>query len=222
METPDFLDTVLSSDQFLKQDFAKVKIIVGAETFSLVPKPFFGGGDSRKWVQSLIREDLLLDHVDFHSIGRDDAMAVYTVPLAIKQKFDFYFKDPEYLPFCGSAVEMSYSLSSDQPNLILLNILGNSVVMTAIRGNKLQLCNTYDCREAADIVYFVQLVAEVTGLKDSSFGLFVTGEFEMESELLRQLRKYIPVLKIPSSELRQTFDVKSDKLPSWKYAFMTY
>lgn len=219
---PDFLDAVLSSDAFLKQEFAKVKIIVGAETFSLVPKPFFGGGDSRKWVQSLIREDLLLDHVDFHSIGRDEAMAVYTVPLAIKQKFDFYFKNPEYLPFCGSAVEMSYALASAQPNLILLNILGPNVVMTAMRDNQLQLCNTYDCREAADIVYFVQLVAEVTKLKEKPFGLFVTGEFEMESELLRQLRKFIPLLKIPATELQQAFDVKSDKLPSWKYAFMTY
>lgn len=222
METVDFLDAVLSNDQFLKQEFAKVKIIVGAETFSLVPKPFFGGGSSRKWVQSMIREDLLLDHVDFHSIGRDEAMAVYTVPLAIKQKLDFFFKKPEYLPFCGSAVEMSYALADAQPNLILLNILGNNVVMTAIRDNQLQLCNSYECREATDIVYFVQLVAEVTKLKNTSFGLFVTGEFEMESELLRQLRKFIPILKIPSLELQENFDVKSDKLPSWKYAFMTY
>lgn len=221
-EVGDFLDTVLSQDYFLKEEYSEVKIITGVVEFSLVPGRFFQEGKTAAFAKALLAQDFPKDFVTFKALDNSDAVAVYTIPNLLKARCDNYFNEPEYAPYCQPAVGMGFDLSADSKNLILVNVFGRNFVITGIKNEQLHICNAYSYNGVTDIVYFVQLVQEVMGLEEQHCEIFLTGEFESESELLRQLTKYIPTLKVPGEELRDTFDARGEKVPSWKYAFMTY
>ena len=222
VESAELLEEAYNQDQFLKGEFARTKVIYGARDFSLIPKPHFSEKQTRAFVNAMVKENLELDHVTYSDVGFEDAVAVYTIPFPVKRKCDHYFRRPEYFPYCQIAVGMSYDLKEDDGNLIVISVFENHVMITAIKQNKLMVCNTFEYREVTDIVYFVQLIAEVANFKEQSFDIFFTGEFELDSELMRGLKKYIPGMRVPSQELKSSFETQSDKLPTWKYAFMAY
>ncbi|MEM7039511.1 MAG: hypothetical protein AAF570_21230, partial [Bacteroidota bacterium] len=63
---------------------------------------------------------------------------------------------------------------------------------------------------------------EILKLDALTSKIFVVGEFEAESELIRQLRKFVGTAEIPVNELLDHFETRSEKLPVWKYAYLAY
>lgn len=221
-EIQDFLENVLAADSFLKQEYSSVRIIQGEMEFSLVPEQFFDKERKGQFAQALLRQEFDMDSVSYSRLTRDEAVAVFTVPYALRNKCDHHFRNPEYIPFCQPAIQMGYDLPAGNGDLLLLSIFEDRFVITGIRNNRLQICNAYDYASVTDIVYFTQLVIEVIKLQGNQFPIYLTGEFEQDSNLVQQLRKYIPDLKVPLENFKKSFDTESDKLPTWKYAFMTY
>lgn len=221
-EPQDFLEEVMQVDNFLKLEYSSVRIIQGEMEFSLVPERFFKDSSKSAFAKILISKEFNNDSVNYSRLTRDEAVAVFTVPYALRNKCDFHFRNPEYIPFCQPAIQMSYDLPAGNGDLLLLSIFEDRFVITGIRENRLQICNAYDYSSVADIAYFTQLVGEVIKLKGKDFPIYLTGEFEEDSNLVQQLRKYIPDLLVPRDLFKKTFDTQSDKLPTWKYAFMTY
>ena len=221
-EIEDFLEEVLAADNFLKMEYSSVRIIQGEMTFSLVPEQFFEKSQQSKFAATLLDKEFETDSVSFSRLTRDEAVAVFTVPYTLRNKCDVHFRNPQYIPFCQPAIQMSYDLPAGNGDLLLLSIFEERFVITGIRNNRLQICNAYDYNSVSDIVYFTQLVAEVTRLQGNHYPIYLTGEFEQDSNLVQQLRKFIPDLQVPRELFKKTFDTESDKLPTWKYAFMTY
>lgn len=222
LEVQDFFDAVREQDYFLKEEFSEVRIIAGIPEFSLIPGRYFRPEQMKMFAEAGMKDSFDLEHLSYRPLGHADAVAVFTIPFPLKRKCDFYFEDPEYLPICHPAVHMGVQLSEGSRNLILVNVIDQHVVITAIRDRRLQLCNSYPYDGPTDIVYFIQLVQDIMKLNGEACKVFITGNFETDSELIRQLRNYIPEMEVPGSELQETFDTLSDKLPTWKYAFMTY
>ena len=52
--------------------------------------------------------------------------------------------------------------------------------------------------------------------------ILLSGEFEEDSELLRQLKKFVPTIDIPKQAFQDRFENKVEKLPVWKYAFLSW
>ncbi|MCB9235395.1 MAG: DUF3822 family protein [Bacteroidia bacterium] len=222
METDEFLQSVLQEEKINSDAFNKVRVIYGVDDFSLLPSALFDRKYSKEFAQILIKDETDADHIDIRELKQGNAVAIYTIPNSLKKHLDNHFSNPEYEPFCLSAIEMGFELAHENKNLLLVNIFEQQFVITGIRDGNLHLCNAYPFREASDIVYFVQLAAEVLKLQPGTFQVFLAGEFENDSHLLNQLRKFIPSLQIPASTLKKTFDGQNDKLPAWKYAFMSF
>ena len=222
LEMQDFLDSVLEEEQLLQKSFSKVRVIYGVDDFSLLPSALFDRKFSSEFARILIKDDTDADQINISELAHGDAVAIYTIPNSLKKHLDACFEDAEYEPFCRSAIEMGFELANEQKDLLLVNIFEQQFVITGIKDRALHLCNAYPFREASDIVYFVQLAADLLKLNPASFQVYLAGEFENDSNLVQQLQKLIPSLQIPASTLEKTFDTQSDKLPSWKYAFMSY
>jgi hypothetical protein len=108
------------------------------------------------------------------------------------------------------------------PQLLILHVFDRQFVITAFKEGKLQLCNAYDFETVTDMVYFLQLVMEILKLDAESTRILLSGDFEEDSELLRQLHKFVPTAEIPKKEFSERFETKGDKLPVWKYAFLSW
>lgn len=223
MEITDFFSKIFEKDYFLKEDFAEVKIITASPEFSLVPRKFFAVGKVDSFASRLFSQEFGGDNLAWKDIVGSNATAVYTLPNPLKKELELHYKDPEYAPYCQPAIGMGYELSNENRNLILVHFFADFFVITGIREGSLQICNAYQYQSVSDIVYFVQLVQDLLKLEEGRFcEIFLAGEFESESELIRQLRKFIPHLRIPGEDLLHIFDTREETVPTWKYAFLTY
>ena len=222
LQSDEFLEAVVNHDEFLKKEFKDVRIICGVTEFSLVPESLFNRGAAADFARILVNDDVNSNHVDFEHLIPGDAIAVYTIPKLLKEKFENLFKAPRFQPFCKQAIGMTFALAGETPNVLLLNIFEKQFSISAIKNGRLNFCNSFEYAEPADIVYFVQLVIEVMDLGGAPVEILMAGEFELESKLFNDLRRYIPGVRVPGDALINSFDTQSEKLPAWKYAFMTY
>jgi hypothetical protein len=222
MDYPDFFDAVYAQDYFLKEDYASVRVINGTLEFSLIPTRLFQPKQVREFAGALIKKSFEVDHLDYRNMDEGQATAIFTVPFPVKQKCDFYLEEPEYVPFCLQAINMAYDLGQENPELLVINIFENEFVLTGLKGGQLQICNAYQYVGVTDIVYFVQLVMDTLKQDPKTTKVMAIGEFELDSELMRQLRKYIPGIDVPQKALMDCFETRSEKLPTWRYAYLTY
>ena len=222
MDFAEFFDAVYGQDYFLKEEYAGVEVVNGTLEFSLIPTQYFQPKMVQEFAGALIKDNFDVDHVAFRSVDSAGATAVYTVPFPLKQKCDFYFDAPEFIPFCQPAINMASQLAKNHPDMVLVNIFDKQFVITGMKNGKLHLCNAYDFIGVTDIVYFTQLVLEILKVDANVCKIFVVGEFEEDSELIRQLKKYIGSVQIPVNALMDGFETQSEKLPIWKYAYLTY
>lgn len=222
MTPQDMLDAAVAQDYFLKEDFSETRIIIGIMEFTLVPQPDFDRTRQRDLAEALIKENTELDRIETCELGRNDALAVYSIPLVLHQKIMHHFPAAVLAPFCKPAIEMAFSLLPASGNLILLHITDQEFVLTGIRNQQLHICNAYPWHSPSDIVFFIQLTAELMQLESDPCDVLLTGGFETGSDLDRTLKQYVPGVRIPADQLRECFDTRGDKLPSWKYAFLSF
>lgn len=222
MGFPEFFDEVYAQDYFLKEDYQAVEIVNSSLEFSLIPTAFFKPHQVRELAGALIKEDSELDHLAYMDMGRSGATAIYTVAMPLKNKCDTSFHDLHYQPFCHLMVNMGLDMLAQHPSLVLLHIFEKQFVITAFKDSQLQLCNAYDFEGVPDLVYFLQLVMEIVKLEAPTTRILLSGEFEEDSELLRQLKKYVPTADIPRQAFLDRFENKAERIPAWKYAFLSW
>ncbi len=222
MSFPEIFDQVYAQDYFLKEDYRAVEMVNSSLEFSLIPTVFFKPQQVRELAGALIKENADLDHLEYRDMEHSGATAIYTVPFPMKQKCDHFFPDLQYQPFCYLMVNMGLEMVTQHPNLLLLHIFEKQFVITAFKDGILQLCNAYDYEGVTDMVYFLQLVMEILKYETTGTKVLLSGEFEEDSEIFRQLKKFVPVAEIPKKEFQDRFETKGDKLPVWKYAFLSW
>jgi Protein of unknown function (DUF3822) len=219
---PEFFDEAYSQDYFLKEDYCSIEMVNSSLEFSLVPTVFFKPQQVKELAGALIKENTDLDHLEYLEMASTGATAIYTVPFPMKQKCDHFFQNLHYQPFCQLMVNLGLELSKQSPSSLLLHIMEKQFVITAFKEGNLHLCNAYDYESVLDMVYFLQLVMEILKLDVSQTKIYLSGDFEEESELTRQLKKYVPRVEIPKKEFQKRFQTKGDQLPIWKYAYLAW
>jgi Protein of unknown function (DUF3822) len=222
MSFPDFFDAIYAQDYFLKEDYSRVEFVNSNLEFSLIPTVFFKPQQVRELAGALIKEDSEGDHLAYADLVDSGATAIYTVSHPMKQKCDDFFQGMVHLPFCQPMVNLGLELVQQHPQLLILHVFDRQFVITAFKEAKLQLCNAYDFETVSDMVYFLQLVMEILKLDAEGTRILLSGDFEEDSELLKQLKKFVPTAEIPKQEFAERFETKGDKLPVWKYAFLSW
>ncbi len=218
----EFLDAIYAQDYFLKEDYDSVEFVNSNLEFSLIPTVFFKPQQVHELAGALITDSVEAQHLEYVDMVDSGATAIYTVSGPIKDKFDHYFNSMKQLPFCQSMVNLGLELAPVHPQLLLLHVFDRQFVITAFKDSKLQLCNAYDFETVTDMVYFLQLVMEILKMDAAGTRILLSGDFEEDSELLKQLKKFVPTADIPRKEFADRFETKSEKLPAWKYAFLSW
>jgi len=222
MEFESFFDAFMDTDYFVREQFASTEVMVGVPAFSLIPNGHFDESRLKAFAAATLKAELGEDDLLHRELPTVGAAAIFSIPSSVKRKCDASFNGAVYMPMCNPAVNMALDLAKEKPDLILIYIFGNQFILTAIQEGKLHLCNAYSYNGVTDIVYFVQLVMEVVKADPSKTSILISGEFERDSELMRQSLKLIPQIRIPEQPLQNRFTSHTESLPHWRYAFLSY
>lgn len=225
LEMNEFLNLVKDQDYFLKEDYGSSQVVSGTLAFSLIPNQFFVSDRVKEFAGTLVRETAdpgtAPDHLEYLEMDKTGATAIFTVPSSLKEKCDAWLDGPDYIPSCHPLIKMASELTAPGEDLLMTTLFSNQFVVTGMKNGRLMLCNSYDYRSAADLVYFIQLVSDMLELGDSA-KILINGDIDPEGQLYSQLKDLVPRTQIPVDFLQNRFDSPSKGIPYHRFAFLSF
>lgn len=225
LEMNAFLDAVKEEDYFLKEEYGSTQVVSGTLAFSLIPNQFFVSSRVKEFAGTLVRETAgpgeTPDHLEYMEMDKTGATAIFTVPNNLKEKCDDWLDGPEYIPSCQPLIRMAANLTPPGKDLLMTTIFSNQFVVTGMKNGRLMLCNSYEYRSAADLVYFIQLVSDMLELDDSA-KILLNGDVDPNGQLFSQLKELVPRSEIPTYFLRNRFDSSVENIPYHRFAFLSF
>lgn len=218
----EFFETIYKQDYFLKEDYAQVEVVNGSLSFSLIPTHYFAPQRMKEFAGALINDSLSSEHIAYRAMEQEKATAIFLVPTEVKKKCDFYFQNPEYFPSCLPLINMAHHLGNAHPDLLLLTLFQGQFVATGLRDGKLTICNAYDFNAPADLVYFVQLIMDLTKLQERNPAIVLHGDLDPKGSLPTSLAEFLPNIQWGREALRQRFAGVELQVPFSKYAYLTF
>lgn len=220
LEAGQLFSKVQEEDYFLKESYGRTEVVSGSLSFSLIPNQFFVSNRVKEFAGALIQAGSNPDHLEYLQMDRTGTTAIFTVPSELKELCDTHLEEPVYIPSCQPLINMGRAMAHENKDLLVVTLFSNQFVITGMKQGKLALCNTYDYRSPADLVYFTQVVADIVDLGESG-EIFIQGDLEVNGGLLQQLQELIPKLQIPT-ELKDRIASDGGEVPYHKYAFLSF
>ncbi|MEM6348072.1 MAG: DUF3822 family protein, partial [Bacteroidota bacterium] len=213
-----FLRLVFEREPILQQAFASCEVFLAEPPFTLLPQKY------RSETENLLLARVILDDWAFaEDIVLRNVSDQQSVSVLFLQTQNLHDTLHAYLPYftlthvAQAGVGLAERLSQEHQDHISIILQAEQLILLAMKKGRLQLCNYYAWQAPLDIVYFVEAVREVCGLKSPDVPVFVCGELEVDTDISKAIWRYIPGLRFPTS-LRST---RYDNHHYWKYAFLT-
>lgn len=220
-----FLNEVKEQDYFLKEDYGVSQVVSGTLAFSLIPNQFFVSERVKEFAGTLVREttdpDKSPDHLEYLRMDKAGATAIFTVSGNLKKECDDWFEGPEYIPSCEPLIKMAVGLTDYGKDLLITTLFSNQFVVTGMKNGRLMLCNSYEYRSAADLVYFIQLISDILELGNTA-NILVNGDIDPGDGLFTQLKEMVPRVEIPVEFFQSRFDSPVDGFPFHRFAFLSF
>lgn len=220
-DAKDMLAAALRNDSILSVEFAACHVTSGQLLFALVPAAEFEKGGPHAWSRILLAPDSADHLVESCPVPEADAVAVFTVPLSLSQAC-LRLHRPVFRPAAPLLLAQALLLAGPYPDLLLIHLLGSHAAFVVVRQRKLHYCNLAPVTSPADVLYFSQLALNASGADNDQLPVKLTGIPPNEADWLPQLQDLIPALNLPLDPLMGTFETQSEKLPHWKFAFLSF
>ena len=221
----DLIGEIKEEDYFLKEEYGSIQVVSGTLSFSLIPNKFFVSGRVKEFAGTLVRDTAgpgeKPDHLEYLKMDKTGATAIFTVANDLKERCDQYLEGPEYTPACRSQIRMAAELTPPGKDLLLTTLFSNQFVVTGMKNGRLMLCNAYEYQSAADLVYFIQLVSDMLEL-DEQAAVLINGDISEDGQLFKQLKEFVPRAEIPTTFLRNRFDLPAEGIPHHRFAFLSF
>jgi hypothetical protein len=178
------------SDLLKKNKFRTTTVSVINEFTTLVPSALFQKEDAEKYFH--FNFDAKEVKVHSETIRAFDVVNVFAVSGPMVKAMDQIFDEPvihHHTTALLEGVHLTFKKSNEQK--VLLNVRREYVDIIVTENGKLVFINSFNCRNADDLVYYVLFVCDRLQLNPETVSMYVTGDVETESALYMLLYKYI-------------------------------
>jgi Protein of unknown function (DUF3822) len=190
--TPDwqsFFIDVSASDELLTLVYKEVCIGFAQPLFSLVPEAWYRPGDKKAYLEHLT--NLLPNAI----IGEDSlpsiqAKNVYYIPTPLQNWVQFRRTNPILRHFVSAISPAIRGLLVADQNVVAYLFLEQLFVFYFLEG-RLVFANSFKFTSAKDVLYYVLLVFDQFKLSQDACPLWLGGIISPETEIYKQLYKYI-------------------------------
>lgn len=194
-----FLNNLSAPREMLTRNYRAVRAMVVAPTFTLVPSQWYRTEERSTYLQHLTTPDSnALVHTDV--IPGYPVNAVYEVPKVCQEWLNGIQPEAEYI-HCVSALAPLLRSRLETPHNIAAYFMPNRVFIFYFHEGQLIFCNSFSYQTPRDALYFLLLVFDQFRLGTEYTPLWICGHYSEQSELHRQIKRYIKSLhyvKLPT------------------------
>lgn len=204
------LTSVFQTDETFRTSFSSVKIGVSNAWASLVPDRFFDPERLPTYLKLLMQES------DRFVFGHDPLPEGRMVWAAEKDLLAFvrsFLPNAAFFHVGSRLVSAWKKLASPYGPENYINVRGRSLQIAVFDRAELLFFNTFSYQNAQDFLYFSLLAFEQFKLDPSKTPLFLSGELVADSEIYRQLYRFIADIRFVPRPDRFVFPASAFTLP---------
>jgi hypothetical protein len=185
------LRQALPPDTLLRLHYRRIKLALATPRYSLVPAQWFDPANAAAYLQP-VAPLLPNEDVRYQYLRPLDAYAVYPLPLDALEYLSSFFTQAACVHWASGLL-----LAAQQPSLLTgkpylqVCFLGRMMHLALFDKGKLLYHNIFEYLSARDALYYVLLVYDQLKLHPERQGVFLCGEVVPDSDIYRELVKYI-------------------------------
>lgn len=195
------LKEILEKEDLLQPKYGKIRITYTSPNASLVPSRLFNENESEVYLSELISGPIE-DSVQVDDLDSLKMKIVYQVENqlleTVKAKFPAFQLFHISTPFLLGCLKTFPGLSKESAFACFNN---ESFQLALFNQGELLLYNSYACKSASDVLYFVLLAYEQYGFDPNTNPLYLAGHIVNDSDIYKILYRYIAdlnFLPVPS------------------------
>lgn len=195
------LKEIFDKEDFLQSSYSKVRVVHFSQNASLVPSRLYNENESEVYLSELIsgpiEESVQVDDLDSLKMK-----IVYQVENQLLKTVNAKFTDFQLFhistPFLLGCLKTFPELTKESAFACFEN---ESFQLALFSQGELLLYNSYECKSASDVLYFVLLAYEQYGFDPNVNPLYLAGQIVTDSDIFKILYRYIAdlnFLPVPS------------------------
>jgi hypothetical protein len=214
-----FLRFLFEQEPSLTQPYLSRDVVLGEGPFFLLPTQLCQSENLLPLARTLLDDALLPNELQLSVCPQTEAYAVFTLSPRLKHVLDRSLGDYELQHLSSHLIRSTHRLADQIGQALTLTLLGQQVLITALRDGQLQLCNSYAYQEPLEAVYFLQTVRHVTGLTQKDFTCYAMGETNPSNLDPASIWHHLPGLQVPP--LPGLLDISVPvNCPHWQFLFL--
>lgn len=213
----DLLDVLIKESRLLGQKYKSVSCVLVNSLSTIIPNPLFESKRKEMYLKfnaTLHGDELVL--VD--DIKNLDAKNVFALPLSIKNKLEYHYKNISYHHFSSGLIEALLIQSKNQTSKkLFVHVQPSHFEAIVIEGKNLLFYNTFNHHTAEDFIYYLLFVCEQLLLNPENIEVVLLGEVEKNSDIYSITQKYIRNLKFGERSDDADFSYQLQTVPKHFY-----
>ncbi len=215
----DWFRNILTSDEFLSQEYKSSAVIFSGHRSTLVPEPLFKKDHLKDYFQFNLN---LEEHeeIRYNLLNRADAWTLYPVSGSLLELFNNRFTGLKCfhhsIPFLNSI--LLNQKNGARKSSVYVNIHGGIFDIAVTRAKNLTLYNCFPYTHVTDLMYFVLNVFNQLTLTVEDTTVFLSGKISRQSSFYENLRRYIKKIEFAKRDRHYTYSYTFEKLPD--HAFL--
>jgi hypothetical protein len=185
------LRAAMPADTLLRSNYRRVRLSFASLRYSLVPAQWFDPAHAEDYLRSVAppKED---ESVRYDFLRPLDAYAVYPMETEALDYAAGFFQQVECVHWASGLLLSAHqqALHAAKP-FLQVSFLGRTMHLALFNKGQLLYNNLFEYQGARDALYYVLLVYERMQLHPERQPVFLSGEVVPDSEIYRELVKYV-------------------------------
>ena len=202
------IDTIILQQEILQENFAMISISISHYINTLTPKVLYdevNGKEILGFNQALLQNEQ--ENRDW--LSSIQAYNSYVIPEELERCFNKHFPNHKWKHDSSILIEsLLQRFKLQEGEKIYLSIQNTYFELIVLDGKKLKFFNNFAYKSAEDLIYYLLFTCEQLNLNPDQIPLIISGEVEEESEVYKNLYKYV----------RNNSFIKRN--PNYKYSFV--
>ncbi len=189
------LQDIVSSDQMLSAGYRNVRLGWAVPEQTLIPNRLFRENQAAVYLGQSAK--LTPAHTAWSDeLGQMELHNVYALPQDWREQAQNAFPGSRQYHICSALLQQQRAMGLQQPQpAVFVHLRGNVLIISAFDRGALRFCNSFTYHSARDFIYYVMLAYEQAGLKPKGALTYLSGPIVEDSEIYRQISRYVPQLQ---------------------------
>ena len=185
------LKEMLASSEALKRTYKKVNVLIDTPRFTLVPFELF---------EDEQQDNLFYENFQFKDneivlcniLGKSNTAILFGMDKHTHQLINESFPQARiYAGICPLTEYFTQESRSSNCRKLYVHLKQDAIEVCGLDKGKLQLINTFSCKQISDQVYYLLYIWQQLGFNQENDELYLAGDLLGKEQLLEELRKFL-------------------------------